>query len=153
MKKAHFTRQERHTILWLRFLAFAFLLTGLVFLFHPSYFLNYLDSIGLVFFGFQSQPLQTPRYEIWWILTLSLMGSLFYCAFRAQSDWIRLHSLVPIIILSKGIAAAGFLALLIFHPAHFFYIVAFAVDALLCFITTYAYTKAIQSRSYSSLRQ
>ena len=152
MKNSHFTRQERHIILWLRFLTFSFLMVGLVFAFQPNYFLQYLDSVGLVFFNFQSHSLGHPQFEIWWILALSAMGAMTYAAFQAQSDWLRYHLLVPVIIISKAIAAFGFLAVIVFYPTHFFYIVAFVVDALLCLTTIYAYAQAIQSRSYSRLQ-
>lgn len=148
MKDAHFTRQERDIILWLRFLLGCFFVAGIVFTFLPNYFLNYLDSIGLVFFNFHSVPLVNPRLEIWWVLSLALMGVLIYSCFQAQFNWLRFHHVVPIIIVAKLISFLGFLALAIFHPTHFFYLVASLVDGVICFVTWYSYVQAIKSRSY-----
>lgn len=150
MKDSHFTRQERHVILWLRLLTAAFLGIGILFALQPNYALHYLDSVGLVFFGYPSRPVTHLPDPFWWILSLGFMGVLAYCSFVAQKNWIRYHHLVPVVFLAKGITAAGFGALIYFSPAHFFFIVAGAADGLLCFITAYAYLKAIQSRTFGA---
>lgn len=150
MKDANFTRQERHVILWLRLLTAAFLGGGILFALQPNYALHYLDSVGLVFFGTFSQPITHLPDPFWWVLSLGLMGALATCCFVAQKNWIRHYHLVPVVILAKGITAAGFGALIYFSPGHFFYIVACAVDGLLCLITAYAYLKAIQSRTFGA---
>jgi len=148
MKDTHFTRQERDIILWLRFLTGAFVICGLIFLIHPNYFLQYLDDIGMVFFNFRSLPLENPKYEMWWVLTLALMGFLTYASFQAQTNWLRYHNLIPPVIIAKGISTLGFLSLTIFHPTHFFYIVALLVDGIICLTTWYAYAQAIKSRTF-----
>ncbi|MDO8527095.1 MAG: hypothetical protein Q7T03_05335 [Deltaproteobacteria bacterium] len=148
MRHSHLTRQERHVILWLRLLMVAFAMVGMVFLFAPNYFLHYLDGIGAVFFNFTNAPLESPRHEIWWVLTLAVMGAMTYVCFQAQLNWIRNHNMVPVVIIAKGISALGLLLLLFFYLTHFFYIVAFLVDGLLCLITWYAYAQAIKSRTF-----
>ncbi len=148
MRDAHFTRQERDVILWMRFLTVAFFAVGVTFAFHPNYFLHYLDSFGAVFFNFTSVPLTPPQFEIWWVLSLALMGTLSYLAFMAQHDWVRYHHLAIGILIAKAISAIGFAALALFHPAHFFYIVAAIVDGILCSVTWVAYAQAIKSRAY-----
>lgn len=148
MKDSHHTKQERDVILWMRFLTVAFFAVGAIFAFHPNYFLNYLDSFGAIFFDFTSVPLTPPQFEIWWVLSLALMGTLSYLAFMAQHDWVRYHPLAIGIIIAKAISAFGFAALAIFHPAHFFYIVAAIADGILWLVTWYAYAQAIKSRTY-----
>lgn len=148
MRDAHFTRQERDVILWMRVLFVAFFAVGCTFAFHPNYFLHYLDSFGAIFFNFQSESLHPPQFEIWWVLSIALMTTLSYLAFMAQNNWIRYHPLVIAIIIAKIISALGFAALALFHPTHFFYIVAAIVDSVIGLTTWYAYAQAVKSRIY-----
>ena len=148
MQNIHFTKQERDIILWLRFLAAAFLVVGVVFAVNPNYFLQYLDSVGVVFFNFTNLPLENPKHEIWWVLSLGLIGSLSFACFEAQFDWLRFNVLVPVIIVAKLISFLGFLVLTLFYFTHFFYIVACIADGVICLTTWYAYATAIHSRTY-----
>ena len=148
MRDAHFTRQERDAILWMRVLFVAFFAVGAIFAFHPNYFLNYLDGFGAVFFNFASEPLNPPQFEIWWVLSIALMITLSYLAFMAQHNWIHYHPLVIAIIIAKAISALGFAALAIFHPTHFFYIVAAGVDIVIWLVTWITYAQAVKSRTY-----
>ena len=148
MRDAGFTRQERDIILWLRFLGACFLILGVLFTAKPNYLLQYMDNIGFVFFNFRSAPLENPRYEIWWILSLWLMACLAYASLQAQFDWLRNQHLVPIIIIAKAVSTLGFLSLTLFHPTHFFYIVGAVVDGVICLTTTYAHIKATKSRPF-----
>lgn len=152
MKNAHYTKQERQIILWLRFLTIAFLLVALSFAFIPNIVLEYIDSIGLVFFNFSSQNLaQDPSYQIWWVLSLAGLFGLAYAAFLAQKNWLRYYTLVPLIALTKGFSAIGMGSVAYFHPAHFFFIVGSCMDGLLFLVTVTCYVKAIHSRTYSQI--
>lgn len=148
MRDAHFTRQERFVIAWLKLLCAGFLLVGILFAAYPNYLLEYLDEIGSVFFNYPSQTLQAPHLDIWWILSLAFMASLAYACFLAQANWMRHNNLIPLVILAKAITAIGFGLQAYFYPTHFFYIVAGGIDGLLFLITAFAYVKAINSRTY-----
>lgn len=166
MKNAHYTKQERQIILWLRFLTIVFLFVAFAFAFIPNTIFEYIDSIGLVFFNFSSQGLSTqgldarglvtqglqdPSYQIWWVLSLAGLFGLAYAAFLAQKNWLRYYTLVPLIALTKGFSAIGMGSVAYFHPTHFFFIVGSCTDGLLFLVTLTCYVKAIHSRTYSQI--
>lgn len=148
MKNAHFTKQERFILVWLQFLLFSFLILGALFAFQPMILLQYINNIGLVFFDFRSPPLGEVPFDLWWVLTLSLMAVLIYITFQAQRDWLRYFQFVSIILLTKFVSLVGFLALIFLTPPHFFYLVGAVVEALLFLTTAYVYVKAIKSRNF-----
>lgn len=148
MRDAHFTRQERFIIAWLKLLCAGFFLVGILFAIYPNYLFEYLNEIGAVFFNYPSPPLVDPKRDIWWILSLAFMASLAYACFLAQANWFRHNNLIPLVILAKVLTTIGFGLEAYLHPTHFFYIVAGALDGLLFLITAFAYVKAINSRTY-----
>jgi len=144
------TRQERFMIGWLRFLTLAFIVLGVLLANQPHYFFHYLDSIGLVFFNYNSQPVEPHPFDLWWVLTFSLLIVLVTISFQAQRDWLRYSIFVPLLILAKGVSFIGFLFLTLTSPIHFFYIVGAAVDGFLFLTTLYFYAQAEKSRSFIS---
>ena len=138
-------------IVWLQFLLFVFLISGVLFAFHPHTFFQYLNNIGLVFFNFRSPPLGETPFDLWWVFSLSLMFILIYTAFEAQKDWLRYFQLTVLIILAKGVSFVALLALIFLTPnPHFFCIVGAIVEGLLFFITSYVYAKAVKSRNFQA---
>lgn len=148
MKNAQFTRQERFMIVWLQFLLFFFLLTTFLLIFLPYTFFGYLNNIGLVFFNFSSPRLTVLPFDIWQVLTTSLMVILIVVTFQAQREWLRYFPFVSIILMAKGICLVGLLALIFLTPPHFFYILGAVVEGVLFVVTAYSYAKAIRSRNF-----
>lgn len=152
MRNAHYTKQERAIIFWLRLLTIAFLGSGALLLLIPQILFQYIDNIGLVFLNFPSAPLSETEFDFWRIISLVGIFLLTYAAFSAQWNWLRNHNMVPMIILAKAITAISFASLAYWQEKHFFYIVGAAVDGVLCLVTLYAYAKALTSRTFQQFK-
>lgn len=135
---------------WLRFLTLAFVVLAILLANQPHYFFRYLDSIGLVFFNFSSQPVEPHPFDLWWVLTFALIVVLVTISFQAQRDWLRYSIFVPLLILAKGVSFIGFIFLALTEQSHFFYIVGAVADGLLFLITLTFYVQAEKSRSFIS---
>lgn len=149
MKHANFTKQERAIIIWLRLLTACFTLFTLLFAIHPTYLLQYADSVGYVFFQFTSEAIDPPQMSFWWTLSLGLMAALTYLTFQAGRDWLRFQLYVPPVLIAKLVTTAGFWLAWVFQPVHFFYIIGGIIDSLIFLTTWILYAQAIKSRSFA----
>ena len=147
MRDTHFTRQERHVINWLKFCTLAFTLCLLFIIFIPEFLLQYVNGLGLAFFGFVSPPLMEVTLGIWWTAAVGSTTVLTYAAFKAQSDWLRHRELTPVIILTKWVSLFCLVYLLLTQPLQFYFLVGAVIDGSIACITWVYYAKAIQSRS------
>lgn len=146
MREAHFTRQERILIQWLRFLTFYFVGGVLIIAFFPNLFLQYINDIGFAFLGFPNLGFEAVGWDAWRLLSLALLAVLTSLTFLSQRDWLTHCRFVPPVIFAKGLCALGFPALYFLTTPHFFYLMASVADGLLFLLTWYYYAQAIHSR-------
>lgn len=147
MRDSGFTRQERSFILLMRIWIVAFIGAAIIFAAIPQVLLNYINDIGRVFFSWQSPPVTTAGCGIWIVLSVAFLISLAYVCIIAQAKPLRNTAYARIIILSKFVSSAGFVAILLISAHYFYYLVGAIVDGLICILTWRLYSGALRSRN------
>jgi len=146
MRYAGFTKQERTFITLMRVWMVLFFGVAVTFAVIPDILLNYINDIGKVFLGWRSPPYVGGGY-FWLVPAVALHLILSYSSALAQSSPVRNGSMARLVIITTFITAVGFTALLFLDGLQFYYLVAAAIDALICIITWRVYAKASLSRT------
>lgn len=146
MRDSGFTRQERTFIAIMRVWVFAFLAAAVVFSLAPEVFLNYLNDIGRVFFGWESTKIEASEH-FWLVLAVAYLLILAYASIVSQAKPLRNTGYARIVILGKLASSAGFAALLLLGNKQFYYLAGAIVDGLIFAITWRIYARASRSRN------
>lgn len=148
MRDAGFTKQERHLIALLRVWTVVFLGAGVLFAVAPDWTIRYIEKIGSGVFGWTSSLVELGTERFWLVLTVSLMATLTYLAYKAQSDLLRHTGSVRALLLAKFASTAGFVVCFLTVQKSFIYLTGAVIDGCILIITAVLYHAAMKSRPH-----
>ena len=146
MREAGLTKQERHLLALLRVWLVVFLGAGILFAAAPDWTLDYIHKLGSGLFGWKSPQLQPNAERFWLVLSVSLMATLTYLTYKAQSNLPRYISYTSVILIAKLVSTTGFAVCFFTAERSFLYLTGAIVDGLIFFITFVLYRSALRSR-------
>lgn len=147
MRDAGYTKQERHIITLLRLWMVLFFIAGVTFVVAPEWVVRYIESIGRGIFGWTSPAVTFGTERFWLVLVASLMGTLTFLAYKAQSNLLRTIWYTGVILVSKFVSTAGFIVCFIMVQKSFLYLAGAVVDGSIFLLTAALYHSALKSRS------
>lgn len=147
MRDAGYTKQERQLLTLLRIWTVVFLGTGVVFVVAPDAVIRYIEMVGRGIFHWKHAPLQLGTERFWLVLASSLMATLTFLSYKAQSNLLRNILYTSVILIAKFVSTVGFLVCFIFAENSFVYLTGAIVDGTIFLITAMLYHSALKSRS------
>jgi len=146
MKDGQFTRQERTIIEWLKICTAFLFVYGFVVSFYPHTLLRYFNGVGQAFFNFLNPPIAEASFGYWWSGCVASTLISLVASFLARQNWLKNYTLIPMMILSKITTAVCLAVTMFLHPLQFYYLVTFAIEAVIGLMTWFYYAQARQSR-------
>jgi hypothetical protein len=147
MRDAGYTKQERHLITLLRLWMVLFFVGGVTFVVAPEWTVRYIENIGRAIFGWTSPSVTFGTERFWLVLVASLMATLTFLAYKAQSNLLRTIWYTGVILISKFVSTAGFIVCFVMVQRSFLYLAGAAVDGSIFILTAVLYHSALKSRS------
>jgi uncharacterized membrane protein len=147
MRDSGYTKQERQLIALLRVWLVVFFGAGIVFAIAPNWIIRYIEGIGSSIFSWRHPAVQLGNEVFWLVLVVSLMLTLSFTAYKAQSNILRNIWYTNVILVSKFISSAGFLVSFLFVERSFIYLTGTVVDGAIFLITVIFYHSALRSRT------
>jgi hypothetical protein len=124
-----------------------FLGGGIAFAVAPNWIIRYIEGIGSSILSWRHPAVQLGSEVFWLVLVVSLMVTVSFAAYKAQSNILRNIWYTNIILISKFVSSAGFLVSFLFVERSFIYLTGTIVDGLIFFITAIFYHSALRSRT------
>ena len=147
MRNAGFTKQERQLLTLLRVWMVLFFGSGVVFVVAPDWIIRYIEMLGGGIFGWAHTPIQFGTERFWLVLVASLMATLTFIAYKAQSNLLCNIWYTSVLLVAKFVSTIGFVICLIFVEKSFLYVAGAVVDGFIFLMTAMLYHSALKSRS------
>ena len=136
-------RPEKQLKALLKVFGFVFLAKACVLFFIPDIAINYVSNLGWTFFNFPVPNAVCDKYFL--VLSITFFITLFFTCFMIQANIILRLEMIPILIISNGLMAIGYLVYFVIDH-YFIYLLSALLSWIIFILLLYYYQKVCHGR-------